>query len=380
MNLIAKLLGWVMYVIYKVIPSYGIAIILFTIVVKLLTLPNTYKMQVNSARQGLLAPKLEKLRKSFANNPQRFQEEQNKLYQEEGINQTAGCLGSILTMVLLLGVYQVVMRPLTFVLRLVPDQITEAKDLLVNWLETQNITEKYINGRPELIILKYAKTNPEVFSSMSGFTDKLSGFNNNFLGFDLAGVPSLHPENGWCFTAIMLVLLPVLATIAQLVMTVITQAHSKKTNPAAAQQMGGMNLMLYLSPLMTLWIGMSVPAGMSFYWLVNSVISLIVQLLLYKYLSGERLVKINEREKQKQIAKGPTWMQRMMEQSAQMQAEQNGTGAAGTGNRTRYADGDDGMSRKERAEYEKTLIEAARKRAALKYGDDVPAEQSSDQD
>ena len=380
MNLIAKLLGWVMYVIYKVIPSYGIAIILFTIVVKLLTLPNTYKMQVNSARQGLLAPKLEKLRKSFANNPQRFQEEQNKLYQEEGINQTAGCLGSILTMVLLLGVYQVVMRPLTFVLRLVPDQITEAKDLLVNWLETQNITEKYINGRPELIILKYAKTNPEVFSSMSGFTDKLSGFNNNFLGFDLAGVPSLHPENGWSFTAIMLVLLPVLATIAQLVMTVITQAHSKKTNPAAAQQMGGMNLMLYLSPLMTLWIGMSVPAGMSFYWLVNSVISLIVQLLLYKYLSGERLVRINEREKQKQIAKGPTWMQRMMEQSAQMQAEQNGTGAAGTGNRTRYADGDDGMSRKERAEYEKTLIEAARKRAALKYGDDVPAEQSSDQD
>ena len=380
MNLIAKLLGWVMYVIYKVIPSYGIAIILFTIVVKLLTLPNTYKMQVNSARQGLLAPKLEKLRKSFANNPQRFQEEQNKLYQEEGINQTAGCLGSILTMVLLLGVYQVVMRPLTFVLRLVPDQITEAKDLLVNWLETQNITEKYINGRPELIILKYAKTNPEVFSSMSGFTDKLSGFNNNFLGFDLAGVPSLHPENGWSFTAIMLVLLPVLATIAQLVMTVITQAHSKKTNPAAAQQMGGMNLMLYLSPLMTLWIGMSVPAGMSFYWLVNSVISLIVQLLLYKYLSGERLVKINEREKQKQIAKGPTWMQRMMEQSAQMQAEQNGTGAAGNGNRTRYADGDDGMSRKERAEYEKTLIEAARKRAALKYGDDVPAEQSSDQD
>ena len=377
MNLIAKLLGWVMYLIYKVIPSYGIAIILFTIVVKLLTLPNTYKMQVNSARQGLLAPKLEKLRKSFANNPQRFQEEQNKLYQEEGINQTAGCLGSILTMVLLLGVYQVVMRPLTFVLRLVPDQITEAKDLLVKWLETQNITEKYINGRPELIILKYAKTNPEVFSSMSGFTDKLAGFNNNFLGFDLAGVPSLHPENGWSFTAVMLVLLPVLATIAQLIMTVITQAHSKKTNPAAAQQMGGMNLMLYMSPLMTLWIGMSVPAGMSFYWLVNSVISLIVQLLLYKYLSGERLVRINEREKQKQIAKGPTWMQRMMEQSAQMQAEQNGYRS--DSNRTRYTDGDDGMSRKERAEYEKTLIEAARKRAALKYGDAVPEDTKSDE-
>ena len=379
MGLIAKLLGWIMYLIYQIIPSYGISIILFTFVIKLLTLPNTYKMQVNSARQGLLAPKLEKLRKSFANNPQRMQEEQNKLFQEEGINQTAGCLGSILTMILLLGVYQVVMRPLTYVLRLAPEQITEAKDLLTKWLETQNITEKYLNGRPELILLKYVKTNPEIFSSLNGFTDKLSGFNNHFLGFDLAGVPSLHPENGWSFTAVMLVLLPVLATIAQLVMTVITQRHSKKTNPAAAQSMGGMNLMLYMSPLMTLWIGMSVPAGMSFYWLVSSVISLLVQLGLYKYLSGERLVAINEREKKKQIAKGPTWMQRMMEQSQQQLAEQEAmNGGSGNGNRTRYMDGDDGMSRKERAEYEKTLIEAARKRAALKYGDDVPEGQSSD--
>ena len=379
MGLIAKLLGWIMYLIYQIIPSYGISIILFTFVIKLLTLPNTYKMQVNSARQGLLAPKLEKLRKSFANNPQRMQEEQNKLFQEEGINQTAGCLGSILTMILLLGVYQVVMRPLTYVLRLAPEQITEAKDLLTKWLETQNITEKYLNGRPELILLKYVKTNPEIFSSLNGFTDKLSGFNNHFLGFELAGVPSLHPENGWSFTAVMLVLLPVLATIAQLVMTIITQRHSKKTNPAAAQSMGGMNLMLYMSPLMTLWIGMSVPAGMSFYWLVSSVISLLVQLGLYKYLSGDRLVAINEREKKKQIAKGPTWMQRMMEQSQQQLAEQEAmNGGSGNGNRTRYMDGDDGMSRKERAEYEKTLIEAARKRAALKYGDDVPEGQSSD--
>ena len=122
---------------------------------------------------------------------------------------------------------------------------------------------------------------------------------------------------------------------------------------------------------------MSVPAGLSFYWLANGVISLVVQLMLYRYLSGERLLKINEREKQKQLAKGPTWMQRMMEQSAQMQAEQNGYRS--DSNRTRYTDGDDGMSRKERAEYEKTLIEAARKRAALKYGDAVPEDTKSDE-
>ena len=68
----------------------------------------------------------------------------------------------------------------------------------------------------------------------------------------------------------------------------------------------------------------------------------------------------------------------MMEQSAQYQAQQNGR--AGEGNRTRYADGDDGMSRKERAEYEKKLIEAARKRAALKYGESLPEEEDSDEE
>ncbi len=379
MSLIAKVLGWIMYLIYQLIPSYGIAIILFTIVVKLLTLPNTYKMQINSARQGLLAPKLEKIRKSFVNNPQRIQEEQNKLFQEEGINQTAGCLGSILTMVLLLGVYQVVMQPLTYVLRLAPERITEAKDLLMSWLESQNIVEKNLSARPELLLLKYAKTNPEVFSELGDFTEKLSSFNNNFLGFDLAGVPSLHPENGWSFTAVMLILLPVLSTVMTLISTVITQRHTKKINPAAAQTSAAMNIMLYTMPLWTLWIGMSVPAGLSFYWLVSGAVSLAVQLALYKYLSGERLLKINEREKQKQIAKGPTWMQRMMEESQRQLAEEQNA-ANGNGNRTRYMDGDDGMSRKERAEYEKTLIEAARKRAALKYGDAVPEETGSEPD
>lgn len=378
MALIAKLFGWVMYLIYQVIPNYGISIILFTLVVKLLTLPSTYKMQVNSARQGLIAPKLEKLKKSFANNPTRLQEEQNKLFQQEGINPSAGCLGSLITMFLILGVYQVVMRPLTYVLRIGSDQINEAKSLLESWLENQGLTERYLNTRPELVILQYTKTNPEVFGSMAGFTDKLADFKNNFLGFDLAGVPTLHPDNGWSFTAVMLVLLPILAAASQLLMTLITQNHSKKVNPAAAQQMGAMNMMLYLSPLMTVWIGMSVPAGLSFYWLVNSLLALGVQVLLYRYLSGERLAAINEKEKQKQLAKGPTWMQRMMEQAEQYQTEQGGVSRPDA-NRTRYTDGDDGMSRKERAEYEKALIEAARKRAALKYGD-VPERDASAED
>ena len=383
MGLISKLMGTILYGIYQVVHNYGISMILFTILIKLLTLPSTYKMQVNQARQGLIAPKLNKIKKAFPNNPQRQQEEQNKLFTEEGINPSAGCLGSFLTIFLLFPVFFVVLRPLTYILRMPETTITEAKGLLTQWLVNQNLyetaekAEKFVNGRPELLLLQHAKDHPDIFNSMPGFVDQLRGFDNTFLGFDLAGVPSLHPENGWTFTNLMLVLLPILAAVMYLVQTIITQAHSKKVNPDAARQMGAANAVLYLSPLMTIYIGLKAPAGLSFYWLVNAVLTLIVQLLLYKFLSGERLEAINEKEKAKQIAKGPGWMQRMMEQSAAMQAEQNGTGS----NHSKYSDGDDGMSRKERAEYEKKLIEAARKRAALKYGEEPPkdSEQSDDQ-
>lgn len=375
-DLIAIPLGWVMYGIYQVVHNYGISLVIFTIFIKLLTLPSTYKMQVNSARMGLIAPKIDKIKKSFPNNPQRVQEEQTKLYSEEGINPGSGCLGSLITMLLLFGVYRVVLKPLTHILRISGETLTQAQTALTSWLDANNITEKYMTARPELIMLKYAKTNPEAFDSISGFADKLRGFENNFLGFDLTGTPNLHPDI-WTKTAILLIALPVLAAFVQLLLTIVTQRHSKKINPAM-QSMGGMSAMLYATPLMTIWIGMSTPAGLSLYWLVNGLLSLVMQMLIYKYLGNkERLLAINETEKQKQLKKGPGFMQRMMEQSAQMQAEQNGA-ARGEANRTRYADGDDGMSRKERAEYERKLIEAARRRAAEKYGEELPESSSED--
>lgn len=374
-DLIAIPFGWFMRMIYQVVDSYGISIILFTIALKLLTFHSSYKTQVNSARIALLNPKMEKIRKSYANNPQKLQEEQSRLYQQEGINPSAGCLSNLVTMIVLMGVYQVVMRPITYILRM-EEQAAEALTVLSKWLTENNITEKYLSSRPELIILKYAKSNPEIFSSMEGFSDTLLNFKNTFLGFDLGAQPTLSPAT-WNATAVILALIPILSGVLQLVLTIITQKHSKKNNPSM-QGMGAMNVMLYTMPLMSVWIGFSVPAGVGFYWLINSLLSLATTLGLYAYLNPKRMVKINEKEKQKQLAKGPTWTQRMMEASAEYNNEQNGSQRSG-GNRTRYADGDDGMSRKERAEYERKLIEAARKRAALKYGETLPEDSDNDE-
>ena len=374
LDLIAVPFGWVMYLIYQLVHSYGFSILLFTVFVKFLTLPNTYKMQVNQARQGLLAPKLLKIKKSFATNMQRQQEETQKLYREEGVNQTAGCLSSFLMMFLLLGVYRVVMQPLTFILRYSSVDLENAKTLLTTWATDNGIIDSIqsqLTQRPELAILSFVKSNPEIFSSMGGFAENVGSFKHVFLGIDLTAIPTLTPES-WTFTSLMLVLLPVVSGLAQFAMMIIQQRHSKKMNPTMPN-MGALNIMLYMSPILTIYFGLKVPAGLSFYWFINALVSMLIMLALYKYLSGERLEKINEKEKQRVIAHGPTWMQRMMEQSTAMQAEMNGAGGSRTeANRTRYSDGDDGMSRKERAEYERKLIEARRKAVALKYGDEIP--------
>ena len=89
--------GYLMYLIYSLCHNYALAIIIFTVVTKLLLFPVNYHTQKGSARMQLLNPKMQKLRKSFANNPQRLQEEQQKLYQQEGINPMGSCLPALFT-------------------------------------------------------------------------------------------------------------------------------------------------------------------------------------------------------------------------------------------------------------------------------------------
>ena len=370
-DLIAAPLGWIMRLIYHVVDSYGMSIVLFTLLIKLATLPTSYKTQVNSARIGLLSAQMEKLKKSYANNPTRLQEEQQKLYQKEGINPSSGCLANLLTMIVLMGVYQVVIQPLTYILQL-KDQIPQAKEILTAYFETNGITEKYFATRPELIILQYCKQEPSIFSEMEGFVDKILNFNNVFLGFDLSAQPSLNPAGGWTATALLLAAIPIASGLIQLLMTFITQRHNKKINPDM-QSMTSMNIMLYTMPFISIWIGFSLPAGVGFYWIMNSLMSLLIQLGLYAYLTPQRMARINEKEKQKQLAKGPTWTQRMMAAAQEQEQAQRQAG-----NRSRYSDGDDGMSRKERAEFEKKLIEDARRRSAEKYGDDLDLSDADD--
>lgn len=375
-DLIAIPLGWIMKVVYEVVKDYGLSIIIFTMIIKLLTFPVSYNQQKNMARMQVINPRLAKLKKKYPNNPQKVQEEQYRIYQEEGINPMASCLPTLLTMLIIMGVWRVVCCPLTHILGLGGD-VSQAQTLLTDWLTQNSITEKALSSRPELVILKYAKSNPDIFSSLPGFTDTIHGFNNTVLRLiDLGAQPSLSPDGGWTAANLALASIPFISGLLQLGMTIYTQVRQKKMNPDAPS-MGGMNAMLYIMPIFSVVLAFSMPAGVGFYWVFSSLFSLIQTVALNHYFTPERSARIAAKAKEKASRKKPGLYQKMMEQQQAMMAEQNGDNRRAVmqrsaANRVDYSDEEEaeGMSRAELQEYNRQRINEARKRMEEKYSND----------
>lgn len=361
-------LGLIMYGIYSLVKDYGVALILFTVLVKLLLFPLYYKQQKTVIKQQSLAPKLEKLRKSFSNNQERYQEEQMKLYAEEGINPMASCLPMLIQLPIIYGILDVVYRPLTHILRFSKDTIETARSILETYLNTNNIVVKDFSTRPELSILRYVQSNPEIFPSE--IVEKVGTFRNTLFGVvDLGQIPTIHPEV-WNLSSICLLMIPILSGVFQLILTIYTQIRSKKMNPEASQMMGGMNIMLYIMPIFSIWIAYSFPAGVGFYWAISSLFSLIQTVFLYTYFNEERSAKILAKEREKYQANrkkngNQTLMDKMLEQQRQMN---NANG--GKSQPYKSYDEREKLSRSQINEINKQKIKEARKRMAEKYGDD----------
>lgn len=366
--------GYLMSWIYQLVPNYAIAIIIFTLVTKLLFLPMNYKTQKDSARMRLLQPKLEKIKKSFANNPTRQQEETMKLYQQEGINQMASCLPMFIQMFLLFGVIDVVYKPITHILHITKSvrtaAIEKASELAVQF-GTINGGKSIASGnlRNELYTIEALSKYPEEFKNFSeNFAQQVSEFSSKFsvFGANLGKTPSLSPEI-WDKEAVILALIPFLAGIAQLLVSIYSMIYQKKTNPTMQSGGGCMWVMMLGMPLWSIFLAFSLPAGVGYYWIWSSLFSFLITFGLNMYFTNDRVIAINEKEKEKAriyAEKHPgkkTFMQRMMEQAATMEQGQNSSTGSSDNSR---------MSRSEQNKANSDALKEARKRMAEKYGDD----------
>ncbi len=352
--------GYLMMLIYRIFQNYAVSIIVFTIVTKIILLPVNFKTQKNAARMQLLTPKLEKLRKSYSNNPQRLQEEQQKLYIQEGINPMGSCLPAFIQMFLLFGVLDVVYKPITHILRFSKGIRKEAAAIAGT---------KLSNLRGELVIMNDLNDEPSKYSGLldGEFRTKVREFSDNFtiFGANLGKVPSIHVD--WSSReSIVLFSIPICAGLAQLIASVYSQIHQRKVNPNM-QSNGCLTFMMYFMPLISVWFAYSVPAGVGFYWIWSALFSFFITFALNHYFTPERTEAINEKEKEKAriyAEKHPekkTFMQRMLEQ--QELANQQNSGKNG-----KKSNGDK-ASRSEMNKYNRDKIKEARKRMAEKYGD-----------
>jgi YidC/Oxa1 family membrane protein insertase len=351
--------GYLMRLIYSLCNNYAVAIILFTVITKILLFPVNYKTQKGAARMQLLNPKMEKLRKSFANNPQRLQEEQQKLYQQEGVNPMGSCLPMFIQMFLLFGVIDVIYKPITHILNISKNVITEA--CKIAGADTKNL-------RCELITMEHVRNNADNYSSVGEkFLSKVSEFNEKFtiFGANLGKTPELHPES-WTKEAIILWTIPFLAGLSQLLVSLYSQIHQKKTNPAGQVGGGCMTFMMIFFPILSIVFAFQVPAGVGFYWIWSSIFSFLITFALNCYFTPERTKVINEKEKEKAriyAEKHPnkkTFMQKMMEQQAALEQQNSGSSSSGKSN---------GLSRSEQNKQNRDKLKEARKRMAEKYGD-----------
>lgn len=244
-NIICVPLGYIMEFLYNLTNSYGLVLILLTIIVRIILVPLGVKQQKSMAKTQEIQPKLQALQQKYRNDKEKLNEETMKLYQESGVNPMAGCLPLLIQLPILYGLIQVIYHPIQYMKTLFPEGL-------------QKIQEMYtVSGNNA-----YAEI---------ALANETGRINFDFLGIDLSLIPS---ENK---ALIAVWILPILAVVATYFSGKISQKMSG--NAQAAQQMGMMNWMM---PVMTAFFTYNMPGGASLYWFISTATSLVQTVILNK--------------------------------------------------------------------------------------------------
>lgn len=345
--------GWVMNFCYMIVKNYGVALILFTLITKILLYPLSVKQHKSSARMASLGPKINAIKKKYGNNREKIAEETNALYANERINPASGCLPLLIQMPILFGLYGVIYAPLTHILRLSKDSINAAKEIMTSSGMVSNISN--FNSRPELFIIQKIKENPGAFSSLGDdVVHKVQNFNNTFLGIDLGVTPS--------FAWNILLLIPIISFASNILLTIYTQYKSKQMNPSQQQMGMGMNAVIFTMPVISAIFAFQFPAGVGLYWIFSTLFSLLQTMILYKVYSPEKIAALAEKEKKNSKNRRPT----MYERALAAQQAQNGTAHK----KPDTESGEEKISKSAMKEFQRQKLNEARKRFAEKYGEE----------
>lgn len=309
MSIITRPFSWLLLTFYDVFQNYGVAVILFGLIVNLIMTPFMAKSKKSMMRTTRLQPRLKELEARHGGNPQKYQQEVSKLYKEENINPMSGCLWSFIPLLILIPLYSVIREPMSTMMGLTAEQVSQVQATLEN-LGVLNVADMSSRESAyiEIVMTQFSHEN---YAAVSAVVPEMLDISYSFLGLNLGVDPQVFFWNmdqfiaGDVWGAVGLFLVPVLSAL----LSWLSMKVSQTMNPPAAtsaqnQQMQQSNMMMqWMMPLMSLWICFSMPAAMGVYWIANSVFGIlrdvILTAIIKKQMAGEDKEWL-ERERQRE--------------------------------------------------------------------------------
>lgn len=273
LGFIARPLGQFLYLIYNSIAfeSYGLAIIIFTIIIRLILLPLTIKQYHSTTAMQQLQPQIQELQKRYKNDKEKLNTELMNFYKENKVNPAGGCLPLLIQMPILFSLIYVIGKPLTYMFNMTGQQID---GLLASVPAAQKIAGYY---------------------DQIGAVNFHHTLNMEFLGLNLGMVPSWHLDklfgNPQSLQYIALLILPLLSVVTTYISIKLSTPQTQPSNSKDTSMQNSMQKsMTMMMPIMTLIFAFQFPAGLSVYWIIGNVIQTFQQLYINKYILKKKEV------------------------------------------------------------------------------------------
>ena len=356
MNLIYQIfgypLGWIMWALYGVIRSYGIALLIFTIITKAGMFPLSLKQQRSTAKMMTIQPQLTDIQSRYKNDKQKLNEEMMKLYQREGYNPMAGCLPMLVQFPVLFGLIEVIYRPLYHILRLPREIIDQAEQI---FLASPDLSGSRMMGGfgNQLSIIRSVKNDPTEYAALGqDIIMRIQNLNLSFLGMDLTQTPStsMFAQIFSDFNPILFT--PILSGVSALAMSL--QSLRSGTMPQGNNTAKSMMLIM---PVFSVVIAFQVPAGVGLYWFYSNLTMMVQTLIMNRIYNPREIAEKAKREHEERQER---------ERQERIEAKKKQKESAKKGEKGM----DDEPKALTQKEINRMKLAEARKRDAEKYGEE----------
>ena len=295
-DLVTVPFGYLLSFLYQLTSNYGIALLIFAVLVKQILYPVTAKGKKESMKMSRLTPRLKLIQERYANDQAKQNEAIQALYREEGVSMGGGCLWSLIPLFILIPLFTVIRQPIVYMLHenlAVAEQIVAViKELAPSAFSSNNYYDQVVAAQ---LIPQYAEAIKAAIPAISEAT--LEGVNFSFLQINMGAIPTFNVFKWevYNWSTIGAFLIPLLSAGSQVLSmkismnmnnSVVTDEKGiqdeETANSSQANQTN--NVMMWTMPLMSLWIGFTVPSALSLYWFVQGVISMVMDVYLTKKL------------------------------------------------------------------------------------------------